>query len=499
MIRHLAVLSDLFSDDPTRVDRFTMEVAGLWFDWSKTHLTAAHITAGITRLDQLNFPAWRDRLINGDLVNETEGQAAEHLAERGTGALHSLAMAKAYHEKMAALADKVDSGHFGVIRHVIHVGIGGSGLGPQLLIDALGRGSAAYDVHIISNVDGCALQAAFAVCDPDHTLLVIASKTFTTSETMVNARSVIHWLERAGIANAWCRIIAVTAAPDKAVEWGVHPDHILPFSQTVGGRYSLWSSIGFPAALALGLPTFRELLRGAQAMDLHFIGASPHENAPVIAALVDRYYVEQAGCQTRAVFAYDERLRYLPHYLQQLEMESNGKSVDKQGKALRTPSAPITWGGVGTDAQHAVFQLLHQGSVTVPVEFLAVILPDHGLDERHHTLLLANCLAQGAALMKGRPHPDAARSYEGNRPSTTILLDQLTPHTLGALISFYEHRTFVNSILIGCNPFDQFGVELGKEIARELTMNGSIEMDPSTAALARRMGWQQGKASKPVS
>ena len=295
-------------------------------------------------------------------------------------------------------------------------------------------------------------------------------------------------MKRAGVANPYDRVIALTADPAKAIQWGVSANHTLSFSKTVGGRYSLWSAIGFPAALALGWTAFYELLSGAHTMDRHFIEAAPHANAPVIAALADRYYVEDHGCQSRAVFAYDERLRYLPAYLQQLEMESNGKSVDRTGRPLSVPSAPITWGGVGTDAQHAVFQLLHQGTLTVPVEFLAVIKPGHDLHTAHHRQLLANCLAQGSALMTGQTSPDGARSYAGNRPSTTILLDQLDPRTLGALIAFYEHRTFVNAVLIGCNPFDQFGVELGKNIARQLAVSGTEGMDPSTTALARRTG-----------
>ena len=485
--RHL-ILSDLFEHDPLRVDRFTLEVAGIWFDWSKTHLTPALLDTGLKKLDAAQFSMWRKRLIHGEVVNETEGRAAEHLAERGTGSSKSVDLAQRQRDQMRKLVEAVNSGHFGSIRHVIHVGIGGSGLGPQLLIDALGRHGTAYDVRIIANIDGCALQEAFASCNPAETLLVIASITFTSTETMLNAATVLHWMKRAGVANPYDRVIALTADPAKAIQWGVSANHTLSFSKTVGGRYSLWSAIGFPAALALGWTAFYELLSGAHTMDRHFIEAAPHANAPVIAALADRYYVEDHGCQSRAVFAYDERLRYLPAYLQQLEMESNGKSVDRTGRPLSVPSAPITWGGVGTDAQHAVFQLLHQGTLTVPVEFLAVIKPGHDLHTAHHRQLLANCLAQGSALMTGQTSPDGARSYAGNRPSTTILLDQLDPRTLGALIAFYEHRTFVNAVLIGCNPFDQFGVELGKNIARQLAVSGTEGMDPSTTALARRTG-----------
>jgi glucose-6-phosphate isomerase len=247
----------------------------------------------------------------------------------------------------------------------------------------------------------------------------------------------------------------------------------------------LWSSIGFPAALALGWDAFESLLEGAAAMDRHFRFAPLAANAPVLAAFADLYYAGLRGAETRAVFAYDERLRLLPSYLQQLEMESNGKSVRLDGSAADR-GAPIVWGGVGTDAQHAVFQMLHQGSHLVPVEFVAAIEPGDTLAEAHHRQLLINCFAQGAALMRGRPSDDPHRAYPGDRPSTTILLDRLDPPTLGALIAFYEHRTFANAALLGINPFDQFGVELGKEMAKALDAGDAPDFDPSTRALIER-------------
>ncbi len=481
-------LKDLFAHDAGRVENFSWEAAGIWFDWSKTHIDTAQLVAGVARLERADFVEWRRRLAEGEVVNETEGRAAEHMAERGTGADESVAIARALHARMRGLVEAIHQDLLGEISHIIHVGIGGSKLGPDLLVDALGRENARYELHVVSNVDGMALKEAFGRCDPQRTLLVIASKTFTTSETMLNAASVIEWMEEAGVEDCYGRIVALTADPDKALEWGVDETRILPFSDTVGGRYSLWSSIGFPAALVLGWDAFADLLAGAAAMDQHFMEADPARNAPVVAAVIDRIYVEQFGCQTRAVFAYDERLRELPGYLQQLEMESNGKSVDHQGKRLGVPSAPITWGGVGTDGQHAVFQLLHQGTLIAPMEFLAVIEPGHDLDEAHHLQLLTNCLAQASALMTGRYSDDPARSYPGDRPSVTILLDRIDPFTLGALIAFYEHRTFVNAVMIGNNPFDQFGVELGKEMAREIAESGAGHMDPSTANLAKRIG-----------
>jgi glucose-6-phosphate isomerase len=278
----------------------------------------------------------------------------------------------------------------------------------------------------------------------------------------------------------------MTAYPEKAVEWGVDETRVLPFAESVGGRYSLWSSIGFPVALAIGWEDFQALLDGAAAMDAHFRDTNGRANLPLRAAFADLLYARLRGAETRAVFCYDERLRLWPSYLQQLEMESNGKSVTVEG-APAGPTAPITWGGVGTDAQHAVFQLLHQGTHLIPVDFVAVTTPGDALDPAHHRILLMNCFAQGAALMAGKPSDDAARAYPGDRPSATILVDDLDAATLGALIAFHEHRTFANAVLMGINPFDQFGVELGKEIAKSIDKGGG-SFDASTEALLQAAG-----------
>lgn len=480
-----STLTQIFAEDAERVKLLSLDVGGIYFDFAKTHLTGESITLFAKLAEAMNLEAKRDALFAGAVVNPTENRAAEHTAERGEGAPESVAAAKRLHERMRALIEVIDAGGFGDIEHIIHVGIGGSALGPDLLIDALGRDSERYDVHIVSNVDGSALKEAFKACDPQTTLLAIASKTFTTTETMLNATSVIEWMTEAGVVDPLGRAIALTAAPEKAVAWGVDETRILPFNPAVGGRYSLWSSIGFPAAIALGWAGFEELLEGAAEMDRHFRLAPLAENAPVLAAFADLYYAQIKGAETRAVFAYDERLRLLPSYLQQLEMESNGKSVTAEGAPLGRHSAPITWGGVGTDGQHAVFQLLHQGTHLVPVEFVAVAISGHDLDDEHHRQLLNNCFAQGAALMTGRHADDGARNYPGDRPSNTLLLDELDPRTLGALIAFYEHRTFVNAALLGINPFDQFGVELGKEMAKALD-SGDVTFDASTNALIAR-------------
>ncbi|MGC6400679.1 glucose-6-phosphate isomerase [Sphingomonas sp. FW199] len=481
-------LADLFAADPARVDHLSLGVAGLHFDWSKTHLDDAALSAFAALADAAGLAAARDALFSGAVVNVTEGRAVEHTAERGEGNPDSVARARGFQSRMRALIDAIEAEALGPVRHILHIGIGGSALGPDLIVDALGRDAGRYDVAIVSNVDGLALEEAVKRFDPAATLILVASKTFTTTETLLNAESALGWMTEGGVADPYGRVIALTAAPDKAVAWGVDETRILPFSESVGGRYSLWSSLGFPAALGLGWTAFEELLEGAAEMDRHFRLSPVERNAPVLAAIADLYYTQVKGCATRAVFAYDERLRLLPSYLQQLEMESNGKGVTADGTPVTRATAPITWGGVGTDAQHAVFQLLHQGTHIVPVEFIAVIEPGDTLAEAHHRQLLLNCFAQGAALMAGRANADAARAYPGDRPSSTILLDTLDPRTLGALIAFYEHRTFVNAVLLGINAFDQFGVELGKEMAKAADA-GDLDFDASTNALiARALG-----------
>ncbi len=461
----------------------TIEQCGLRFDLSKTHLDDAVLDLFSGLSSHMNLDAMKTALFAGEVVNVTEGRAAEHPAERGSGDAEAVAHARALQLRMRGLVEAIDAGAMGDIRHILHIGIGGSALGPKLLIDALGRDGARYDVKVVSNIDGAALTEAVKGMDPHKTIIAIASKTFTTTETLLNATSAMEWMHEGGVADPYAQLVALTAYPEKAIEWGIDESRILPFNEAVGGRYSLWCSIGFPVALGLGWAVYEELLEGAAAMDRHFRNAPTYENAPTIAAFADLYYAQIKACETRAVFAYDERLRLLPDYLQQLEMESNGKSVTADGAPLGRHSAPVTWGGVGTDAQHAVFQLLHQGTHLIPVEFIASKAPGHDFDTAHHETLLVNCFAQGAALMAGQKSDDLARNYAGNRPSTTILLDDVTPSTLGALIAFYEHRTFVNAVLLGINPFDQFGVELGKQIAKSISDSGSGGFDPSTTAL----------------
>ncbi len=483
-------LTELFGD-AGRVEKLTgtLDLAdgAIRFDWSKTHLDAAVIAAFEGFVTAADFAGKRAALFAGEVVNTSEGRAATHTAQRGVGDPADVEEAQALHQRMKLLVEAVHEGVLGEVKSLIHIGIGGSALGPALAIDALARDGSKVAVHVVSNIDGCALEEAFAKCDAATTLIAAASKTFTTTETLINVASALDWLRAGGVGDPHGRVIALTASPDRAVEWGIDETRVLPFPETVGGRYSLWSSIGFPIALALGWDAFAQMLEGAAAVDHHFRDTDPAANLPLRAAFADLYYAQVRGCQTRAVFAYDERLRLLPSYLQQLEMESNGKSVMADGAPLGRASAPITWGGVGTDAQHAVFQLLHQGSHLIPVDFVAVIAPGDALDPVHHHTLLANCFAQGAALMAGQASKDAARNYGGDRPSATILLDDLTPASFGALIAFHEHRTFANAALLGINPFDQFGVELGKAIAKSIEAGGA-RFDASTEALLAAAG-----------
>ena len=476
-------LSELFAKDDNRVAALTIEQSGIRFDFSKTHLDHAALAEFAALSESTGLTEAREALFNGAIVNATENRAAEHTAERGNGRAESVARARGLQERMRGLVEAIEAGALGDIKHVLHIGIGGSALGPKLLFDALGRDNPRYDVKVVSNVDGAALAEAISGFDPEKTIVAVASKTFTTTETLLNAASAMEWMRGGGVADPYAQFVALTAYPDKAIEWGIDESRVLPFNEAVGGRYSLWCSIGFPVALGLGWAVYEEMLEGAAAMDRHFRSADVLENAPVLAAYCDLYYAQLRHCQTRAVFAYDERLRLLPNYLQQLEMESNGKSVTAEGKLLDRVSAPVTWGGVGTDAQHAVFQLLHQGTHLIPVEFIASKTPGHDFDPAHHEALLINCFAQGAALMAGKASDDKARNYDGNRPSTTLLLEDVTPSVVGALIAFYEHRTFVNAVILGINPFDQFGVELGKEIAKSIGENGATGFDPSTMAL----------------
>ncbi len=488
-----ADISSLF-DQSGRMEKLALSTCGIYFDFSKLPLDDQVIDGLIDLTAAADFPGWRRKLACGEVVNPSEGRPASHMALRDPSNRAAIAPA-------LAMAKTVRDGGFGTISDVIHIGIGGSALGPHLLVDALGDPALGGQgdgprIHVAANIDGGALARAFAAANPATTMIIAVSKTFTTQETLLNLDAAIAWLQAHEVTEPLSRVIAVTAAPERAQERGIRT--ILEFGDSVGGRYSLWSPVGLPLAVRAGPEIFSALLDGAHAMDRHFLAAPLVANAPVLAALADVWQACFLNRPTRAIFAYDERLRLLAPYLQQLEMESNGKSVARDGTSLPFPTAAISWGGTGTDAQHAVFQLLHQGTHHDPVEFVAVATAGHGLDPQHHRLLLANCFAQGAALLKGRSHDEAlaeargdpalaaARSFSGNRGSSTILLDQLSPDRLGALLAFYEARTFTAGVLMGLNSFDQWGVELGKQVANQLASGKPSGLDPSTMALMRR-------------
>lgn len=479
-------LNALFAQDADRVKRFTLDVEGLIFDFSKTHMSPALIESLSSHAEAKALVAVREALFNGEIVNISEQRAALHTAERGSGPRDQVQQADNWHARMMVLADVIRQGLLGEIRHIIHIGIGGSALGPEFVVNALGPREGTLDVHVVGNIDGVALETALNACDPQYTLLVVVSKSFTTTETLLNAESAMQWMQAAGIEDAYGRVVAVTAEPEKAIAWGVDETRVLPFDPAVGGRYSLWSSVGFTISLALGQHVFDELRAGAAAMDHHFRHADLACNAPVLAAWSDIFYALGKGAQTRAMFAYDERLRLLLPYIQQLEMESNGKRVRQNGLPVEG-SASVLWGGVGTQSQHAVFQYLHQGARLVPVEFIAVLEPGDTLDPIHHDQLLANCLAQGAALMAGEPSDDPVRHCPGDRPSHMILMPRLDAWYLGILLAFYEHRTFVEAMILGINPFDQFGVELGKRVAHDVLEGHKDKLDASTVAMMARI------------
>lgn len=490
---------DVLFDDPNRADAMSGRIewaddsgqSGILFDWSKTHLDEELLCGFEALAEVCDFAGKRAALLSGAAINVTEGRAAQHTAQRGIGAEPAVEEAAALHQRMRMLVEAIHEGALGEINHLIHIGIGGSALGPDLAVNAMTRDLALVDVHVVSNIDGVALEEAFTACDPATTIIAVASKTFTTIETMTNAQSALKWLGDNGVDDPSGRLIALTASPEKAVEWGVDETRILPFSESVGGRYSIWSSIGFPIAIASGWDEFSAMLKGARAVDEHFRDNDGRANLCLRAAFADQFYSRLRGCQTRGVFAYDERLSLLPDYLQQLEMESNGKRVTAEGEEVSGPTSAITWGGVGTDAQHAVFQLLHQGTHEVPVDFIASIAPGDALDPAHHRILLTNCFAQGAALMAGgnmsESGDDPARDFPGDRPSATMLCDDLDAAALGALIAFHEHRTFANAVLLEINPFDQFGVELGKKMAKDIDAGG-VEFDASTRILLEKAG-----------
>jgi glucose-6-phosphate isomerase len=481
-------------EDAGRVDAFSLQAPHVFADLSKNLLDAQGQQLLLQLARECDLEAQREAMFTGQPINETEQRQVLHVLLRAPRTAPvppriALELVEVHEtlDAMLAFADTVRAD--ASITDIVNIGIGGSDLGPQMAVLALdafvARGKR---FHFVSNVDGHELAAVLRDLRPENTLFLVASKTFTTLETMTNARSARQWFVDQGGQDIARHFVALTTNVPAAAAFGI--ERTYGFWDWVGGRYSMWSAIGLPIAIAIGAQGFRDLLAGAHVMDEHFRREPLERNLPVRLALLDVWYRDFHRFASRSIAPYHSGLRRLPAYLQQLEMESNGKRVDRRGQVVPFGTAPVVWGEPGTNGQHAYFQMLHQGTDIVPVEFIAVRQPAHGLAE-HHPQLLANALAQAQALMLGKDDPGGHRHFPGNRPSTMLLLERLEPASLGALIALYEHRVFCAGALWGINSFDQWGVELGKVLAKDiaprLASGDTAGLDASTAALVRRL------------
>ena len=494
-------LRDLFRDDPRRFETFSLEAAGLLLDFSKNILTGKTLALLVALAAERRLEARITALCSGARVNVTEDRPALHTALRnrsgtpvvvdGTDVMPAVI---AVRDRMRAFTEAVRGGawrgHTGQpITDIVNIGIGGSNLGPAMVTEALTPyARRELRVHFVSNIDAAHIAETLRDCAADRTLFIIASKTFTTLETMTNAATARAWfLDHGGTRDAVAKHFAAVSTNTEAVRaFGIDPANMFEFWDWVGGRYSVWSAIGLPVALSIGMDRFEQFLAGAHDMDRHFQTAPHDRNMPVLLALIGVLYNNFFGFRTHAVLPYDQYLRRLPAYLQQLDMESNGKRVQLDGQPVQYATGPIVWGEPGTDGQHAFFQLLHQGTAVVPADFIAAVRSHHPIGD-HHRLLLANCFAQTQALMNGRSAAEAAErmrragaseeeitaraphlEFEGNRPSNTILMERLEPRSLGALLALYEHKVFVQGCLWNICSFDQWGVQLGKELATKI-------------------------------
>jgi glucose-6-phosphate isomerase len=514
-------MRDLFTDDPKRAARFTLRAADLFVDYSKNIITEETLGLLLDLARAVDLPGWIRRMYSGDHINNTEDRAVLHIALRNRSNRPIYVDGEDIMPDVNAELEQIEHFVTGVrsgdwrgftgrpIRDVVNIGIGGSNLGPLMVCEALRHyQSEELRVHFVSNVDATHLCETLRDLKAEETLFVVASKTFTTQETMTNANSAREWLIRE-LGNEMAvrdHFVAVSTNAERVAAFGIDTKHMFRFWDWVGGRYSLWSAIGLPIALAVGMDRFRQLLEGAHAMDDHFQSAELSENLPVILGMLGVWYANFAGARTQAILPYDQYLKHLPAYLQQADMESNGKRVTREGAAVDYTTGPVVWGEPGTDGQHAFFQLIHQGTQMIPADFIAAV-NSHNPTGDHQEKLMANFFAQTEALMRGRSAAEARaemeaaglaqaqvealvphRAFPGNRPTNSLLMDKLTPQALGALIALYEHRIFVQGVIWGVNSFDQWGVELGKELAGvilEEIRQGEItaDHDPSTAEL----------------
>lgn len=500
-------MREIFAQEPDRFDRFSVEAAGVFLDYSKNRLTAKTMQLLFSLARARGLEERRQAMFAGEKINATEDRAAMHVALR---ARRSDAIRIDGHDvnadvhgvldRIEQFSERVRSGEWrgydgSPITDIVNIGIGGSDLGPKMACKALRSfGHPHLSMHFVSNADGHDLDAVLQKVSPASTLFIVASKTFTTLETMMNAHAARNWFSRHAKDQDLPRhFVAVSTNTEAVQAFGIDVENMFPFWDWVGGRYSIWSAIGLPIALYVGFSNFRKMLDGGHAMDEHFRNAPLEKNLPVILGLIGLWYRNFFGASSVSVAPYHQDLSCFPAYLQQLEMESNGKRVAIDGSVLDYSTCPVIWGDIGTNGQHAYFQLLHQGTDVIPVDFIAALQPSHAWPE-HQVALLANCFAQSEAFMRGKTADEVRadlqaanmspaeievltphKVFPGNRPSNTILLDALTPETLGALIALYEHKVFAQGVLWGVNSFDQWGVELGKVLAKSIMekLNGA--------------------------
>ena len=484
-------MRDLFAADPARFERFSLQVGELLLDYSKNRITDETMALLVRLAGEADVAGWRERMFNGEKINHTENRAVLHVALRNRSNRPVMVDGKdvmpnvnAVIERMGAFAEKVRSGEWRGytgerITDVVNIGIGGSDLGPQMVYQALKPyRHPRLKVHFISNVDGAHVKETLEALNPETTLFIVSSKTFTTQETMTNAHYAREWFLAQSQAEKHIarHFVAVSTNRDTVKAFGIDPANMFEFWDWVGGRYSLWSAIGLSIVMAVGAERFVELLEGAHQMDEHFREAPLEKNMPVVLALLGIWYNNFFGAESQAILPYDHYLRSLPAYLEQADMESNGKSVDREGKAVDYATGQIIWGATGINGQHAFYQLLHQGTKMIPADFIVSVTPHTELQE-HHDILIANFLAQTEALMRGRTREETQaqtgqfvshKVFEGNHPSNALLLQQLTPHALGMLIALYEHKIFVQGVIWNLNSYDQWGVELGKQLASRI-------------------------------
>jgi len=501
-------IRDYFTNDPQRFEKMSLRVGGLFLDYSKHQVSDEVLTKLIELADHSALVQRRAQMFSGDIINVTENRPVLHTALRhlgdepvyvdGEDVMPEITRTR---EQIKLFSEAVRSGEWKGyngqrIKDVVNIGIGGSDLGPNMAVRALLKyRHPELHFHFVSNVDGTHIQKVLSRLDPATTLFIVSTKTFSTQETLLNAKTARRWfLENAGEdADVGAHFIAASTNRKAAMEFGIREENVFEFWAWVGGRYSMWSSIGLPIALSIGFEGFIELLEGAHEMDRHFIEAPFAQNMPVLMALIGIWYINFIGAETQAIVPYDQALNQLPSFLQQLDMESNGKSVDIFGHPVNYKTGPIVWGQTGSNGQHAFFQLLHQGTRYVPIDFIASLKPEPGVED-HHFALLTNMLAQANAFMEGSQGDSKELSQldpyscPGNRPSSTLLLDELTPKNLGALIALYEHKVFVQGVIWNINSFDQWGVQLGKRIAGEISERidaNAADFDAVTQALLK--------------